>query len=228
MTERPLSIDVGGRVVLEGALALPTNPAAGVVVCHPHPLYGGDMDSPVVLAVVEACAEAGLATLRFNFRGVGGSTGAWDDGRGEQEDVRAAVRTLRQRLPPERSRVALAGYSFGAAMAAAVADSGERLDGLALIAPPLAVHPGVLRAPSGVDGPVLVAAGSDDHYCPAEGLATFARALPAATVTVIDGADHFFLTGLPQLSAALSAWAGTLTRRTSAGDAGASRSRPTG
>jgi uncharacterized protein len=228
MTERPVSIAVGGGVALEGALALPAEVAAGVVVCHPHPLYGGDMHSPVVLAAVEACAEAGLATLRFNFRGVGGSTGAWDDGRGEQDDVRAALGGLRERLPPERGRVALAGYSFGAAMAAAVADAGERLAGLALIAPPLAVYSGAPTPPSGVDGPVLVVAGSADTYCPGDALAAFGRALSTATVTVIDGADHFFSTGLPQLSAALSAWAGTLARRTSAANVAASRSRPRG
>jgi alpha/beta superfamily hydrolase len=227
ITGRPAAIPAGAGVVLEGVLAMPPETPAGVVVCHPHPLYGGDMDNPVVLAAAAACLEAGLATLRFNFRGVGGSGGAWDDGRGEQDDVRAALAWLRERLAP-RSWLALAGYSFGAAMAAAVAGAGERLAGLALIAPPLAVRAWQPRTPSGLDGPWLIVAGSADTYCPAEALAVLGSALPAATVTVIDGADHFFVTGMPHLRAALSAWAGTLARRTSAAGDRASPCRPTG
>jgi alpha/beta superfamily hydrolase len=162
------------------------------------------MDSPVVLAATAAGAARGLATLRFNFRGVGGSTGAWDEGRGEQDDVRAALAHLRAALGPGAG-VALAGYSFGAAMAARVA-AGEPLAGLALIAPPLGSPnwPGAASLPP---GPVLVVAGSRDDYCPAPALAALARALPAAEVTVIDGADHFFGTGQDRLHAALAAWA---------------------
>ena len=83
-------------------------------------------------------------------------------------------------------------------------------------------------APSGLDGPWLVVAGSADTFCPAEALAALGGTLPAATVTVIDGADHFFFTGMPRLRAALSAWAGTLARRTSAAGDQASPCRPTG
>jgi uncharacterized protein len=126
ITEQPVTIPVAPGLSLEGALALPERPAAGVVLCHPHPLYGGDMDNPVVGAAAEACAGLGLATLRFNFRGVGGSRGAWDEGHGEQEDVRATLTLLRQRLPAA-TRLALAGYSFGASMSARVAASGPPL-----------------------------------------------------------------------------------------------------
>ena len=108
IAERPDTIAVSPDLALEAALALPAGASAGVVVCHPHPLYGGDMDSPVVLAIAQACAEAGLATLRFNFRGVGGSGGAWDEGRSEQDDVRAALAHLQARLPAT-ARPALAG-----------------------------------------------------------------------------------------------------------------------
>ena len=88
--EQPVTIPFAPGRSLEGALTLPDRCPAGVVLCHPHPRYGGDMDSLVVVAAAEACAGQGLATLRFNFRGVGGSGGAWDEGRGEQDDVRAA------------------------------------------------------------------------------------------------------------------------------------------
>jgi alpha/beta superfamily hydrolase len=78
--------------------ALPAGPYAGVVVCHPHPLRGGDMHNTVVAALAHGLQRAGLATLRFNFRGVGGSQGSYDDGRGEQDDARAALRCLAERL----------------------------------------------------------------------------------------------------------------------------------
>jgi uncharacterized protein len=207
--ERPV-IFGGPGVLLEGALALPPGAGAGVVVCHPHPQYGGDMNNPVVLTAIQACARAGLATLRFNFRGVGASGGAWDEGRGEKDDVRAAVAHLRGSLGPP-ARVNLAGYSFGAAMAAAVAAGGERLAGLALIAPPLTMR-ALPESPPAVEGPLVLVAGSADAYCPAGALAQLARAWPTATVTVIDGADHFFFGGLEALDAALADWAAKLSR----------------
>ena len=86
--ERALTLGAGTGPQLQGVLTLPQGASAGVVVCHPHPQFGGDMGNPVVTAVARACAGANLATLRFNFRGVGSSGGAWDEGRGEQDDVR--------------------------------------------------------------------------------------------------------------------------------------------
>ena len=204
IVEQPVTIP--GEPSLEAALALPPGAPFGVVLCHPHPRYGGDMDSPVVVAAAEACARRGLATLRFNFRGVGASAGTWDEGRGERDDVRAALAVLRRHLAPP-ARVALAGYSFGASMATAVAVGSEALAGLALIAPPLAT-PGWHRpGPLAIDGPLLVVAGSEDPYCPQAALAALAMVMPEAIVTVIDGADHFFSTGLQALDAALADWA---------------------
>ncbi len=204
IAERPVTIP--GEPSLEAALALPPGARLGVVLCHPHPRYGGDMDSPIVVVAAEACARRGLATLRFNFRGVGASAGTWDEGCGERDDVRAALTDLRRQLAPP-ARVALAGYSFGASMATAVAAGGEPLAGLALIAPPL-VTPGWQRpGPLAIAGPFLVVAGSEDPYCPRPALATLATVMPGAIVTVIDGADHFFVTGLEALDAALADWA---------------------
>jgi alpha/beta superfamily hydrolase len=168
------------------------------------------MDSSVVVTAVQACARGNLAALRFNFRGVGASGGAWDEGRGEQDDVRSALALLRGMLGPPAG-VALAGYSFGAAMAAAVAAAGEPLTGLALIAPPLTTR-GLPASPPAAKGPVLVVAGSRDVYCPAEALTGLARAWPSATITVIDGADHFFSEGLEALDAALADWVTKLPR----------------
>ena len=209
IAQRPETITVAPGLALEAALALPAGARHGVVVCHPHPLYGGDMDNPVVTAAARACAEAGLATLRFNFRGVGSSTGAWDEGRGEQDDVRAALAHLRGALPGA-GRPAVAGYSFGAAMAAAVAAAGEPLAGLALIAPPLAMRPWQPPASFTLDGPILLTAGDSDQYCPTTALAALAKALPKAILTVIDGTDHFFFTGLERLAGAV-AWAAAVS-----------------
>src|SRR6266480_5922293 len=94
ISEQPAVIDVSQQLTLEARLAVPASPGGGIVICHPHPLYGGDMDNPVVVRVQEVCAELGLATLRFNFRGVGGSSGTHGGGLGEQDDTRAALDVL--------------------------------------------------------------------------------------------------------------------------------------
>jgi uncharacterized protein len=195
-----------GPETLEARLGLPDRARLGVVICHPHPLYGGDMDSPIVLSMVETCAARGLATLRFNFRGVGASTGRHEDGIGELEDVHAALGLLGERLG-DPARVAVAGYSFGAAMAAAVAGR-TRVAGLGLVAPPLRVA--ALRLPALSGGPVLVVVGAEDQYCPAAALAELGENLPTAKIVVIDGADHFFFGTLGPLGDAVGAWADAL------------------
>jgi hypothetical protein len=205
--ERPDAVAVAGGITLEAAVAVPPGATAGVVVCHPHPLYGGDMHNPVVVRTAEVCVEAGLAALRFNFRGVGASTGAHDDGKGEQDDVRAARARLAALLAPP-ARVALAGYSFGAAMVAAAAARDAAPAGLALIAPPLAMEGRVpaqaLRQPG---GPLLVVAGTDDEYCPAEALGRLEAALPPGVVARVEGANHFFLGKLHPMGEAVRRWA---------------------
>jgi alpha/beta superfamily hydrolase len=206
ISEQPVTLDVGAGVVLDARVTLPPGARAGVVLCHPHPLYGGDMDSIVVLRAREACARRGLATLRFNFRGVGASTGRHDEGRGEQDDVHTALGDLRRRLPAG-APVALAGYSFGAATAAAVAAKGA-VSGLALIAPPLRLAS--LPPPVAVTGPVLIVVGAEDQYCPTEALEAIREALPQATITVIEGADHFFFGSHEALSEAIAAWAAVI------------------
>jgi uncharacterized protein len=203
ISEQPATVAAGRDVALDARVAIPPSARAGVVLCHPHPLYGGDMDSEVVTAALEACVRQNLGTLRFNFRGVGASTGKHDDGRGEQDDVRAAVEELRRRLPGTVS-VALIGYSFGAAVAAAVAGR-TPVAGLALIAPPLRLMS--LPAPAAVRGPVLVIVGAEDQYCAPAALAPLRDAIPEATITVIDGADHFFVGSLEALGAAVGGWA---------------------
>src|SRR5262245_47291491 len=100
---------------LEGMLAVSSGAIAAVVICHPHPQYGGDMDNSIVRLVADHLQQAGVATLRFNFRGVGDSEGRYGAGVGEADDARAAVALLRERA--RVSQVTLAGYSFGAMVA---------------------------------------------------------------------------------------------------------------
>lgn len=191
---------LAGAASLEGRLALVGAPKGGFVLCHPHPLYGGDMDNPVVIRAAEVVREAGHATLRFNFRGVGASTGVHDKGEGEQDDVRAAVATLAAHLPPG-SPVGVIGYSFGAWTAARAMRPGEAA--LALIAPPLGMFDFQVLVPS--TGPTLLVAGTRDTYCPIEALHRLAEAT-GAKERVIEGADHFFFGKLYPLGEAIGAW----------------------
>jgi uncharacterized protein len=209
IAEDAISLPCVDGPVLAARLALPAGAVAGVAICHPHPLHGGDMDSPVVASIVAACRAAHVATLRFNFRGVGASTGAHDGGRGEQHDAVAALDHLAGLLGPDA--VAAAGYSFGATVAASVA-ARRALCGLALIAPPwgrtgMAV-PSVAGRPA-----TLVVAGVHDEYCPPQAVTAIRTALPDADVHVIAGADHFFGGALRPLGSAVEAWARTLGTR---------------
>ncbi len=206
--EQPVRLTVGADLSLEARLSLPASPAAGVVICHPHPLYGGDMENPVVVRVQEVCAGLGLATLRFNFRGVGASGGVHGGGVGELDDASAALDTLAKAIGG--GALAIAGYSFGARIAALVGDRDGRIGGLALIAPPLAMYDfGFLQDRH---TPTLVVAGTQDQYCPPDELARFTAAHPWVTPTIIEGADHFFFGKLFPLSEAVAAWARQLPR----------------
>jgi len=206
INERSLALPVGPGVTLDARFAVPADALGGVALCHPHPLYGGDMDNPVVIRAAEVCREARLATLRFDFRGVGASTGDHDEGRGEQDDLGAALDHLAGALPPGVP-IAAVGYSFGATIAARVA-ARRPLAGLALIAPPLGLRPladlGTLAA---VKEPVLIVAGTADEYCPLDALEQFGRTVPQATVRTVDGANHFFFGTLFPLGEAVGAWA---------------------
>jgi uncharacterized protein len=204
--ERSFSFTTRDGILLEGRLYLPETAAGGLVVCHPHPLYGGDMENPVVAVAADVGRAAGLATLRFNFRGVGRSGGTHGHGEAEPEDAEAALGQL-ERLLPVAARVGVAGYSFGAAVAArAAARRGDVA--LALIAPPLGVeaYRALPRIPDSV-APILVIAGTRDEYCSASTLHGLRREVPRVEVVVVEGADHFFAGRLPTLRETLARWA---------------------
>ena len=205
--ETPVAFDVRGGLRLEGLLALPESPKAGLVVCHPHPLYGGDMDNPVVVRAAEVAQGLGIATLRFNFRGVGASGGVHAGGEGEQDDVTAALATLAGRLPAA-SPVGLAGYSFGASVAARVAATMPALPALALLAPPLRMYD--LDFLSHAPSHTLLVSGSRDEYCPVEALERLGVRL-GIKPDIIEGAEHFFFGKLFPLGETVERWLRTWT-----------------
>ncbi len=213
IAEQPVSLATSDGVSLEARMSLPAVPRGAIVVCHPHPLYGGDMDNPVVVRAVEVCAVLGFATLRFNFRGVGHSRGTHDGGRAEQYDITAALSHLAGGVGAP-VLLALAGYSFGAAVVTTLVTTSEppnELAGVALIAPPLAMaRTTPWPALANFSRPVLAVAGDADHICPAAELEAFARAVPRATVRTIPGADHFFFGKLYPLGEIITTWARTL------------------
>ena len=186
MTQRTSTVITvqSGELSLEGALHLPeTTPAPGVVVCHPHPLYGGDMDNNVVMTACRALVERGIAALRFNFRGAGSSEGEFDDGNGERDDVRAALVHLASLAEIDPARTGLIGYSFGAVVAAEVATGDLRA--LALVSPP--VEFADLKIAWGC--PALVMGGDMDLLAPVERLEIVAQS-PGVELFVVEGADH--------------------------------------
>lgn len=169
------------------------------VICHPHPLYGGTMDNKVITTLAACYAELGIAAVRWNFRGVGASAGVHDGGRGEVEDVLAVARWAAQLNPG--AEILLAGFSFGAAIAAAAS---ERLQPahLLLVAPPLkryAFAPGS-RFPCPVG---VVIGGEDDLVEAAEVQAWVAGLGSPASCVLIPAASHFFHAQLSNLSAAV-------------------------
>ena len=176
----------------------------GAVVCHPHPLYGGNMDNPVVVCLARAFVRAGFASLRFNFRGTGKREGGFDEGRGEQDDVGAAVDYLRGR---GCSEITLAGYSFGAWVnGLAGANSPSPLDQV-MVSPPVGFLDFSPVKP--LPGLVLAVAGDRDDFAPLDMLGPWIKAAnPLAELAVIQGADHFYSNRLNRLEDVLDQWLG--------------------
>jgi uncharacterized protein len=189
----------GPGITLEGRLSVGAAPA-GAVVTHPHPLFGGDMANNVVLTAIRALGARGMSALRFNFRGVGRSTGMYGGGIDEADDVAAALAFLKSRTPGPHFVV---GYSFGAAVAGRALLKGLSADGAICVAPPIAFMD--LSFLPWVPGLRLIVVGERDELCPLPKLrALMAENRPASgemppEIRVIEGADHFFGDGEAEL-----------------------------
>jgi alpha/beta superfamily hydrolase len=167
---------------------------------------GGEMHNPVVETVSQTLNACGISTLRFNFRGVGGSTGSYDEGRGEQDDLLAAVSFLEEKGIRE---ILPAGYSFGAWVAAGVLNRGTMLPSI-LVSPPIALLPFQFPALRGKVG--LIVCGDRDQFCPPEGIRVAADEC-RCRMEIIPGADHFFLSREEELAASITAFAKPPGRR---------------
>ncbi len=189
MTE--IRLESSGGVVLEGRWDDPPDPIACLVLCHPHPLHGGTMSAPLMVAVTKALIARRVSVLRFNFRGVAGSTGEHDFGHAEQDDVAAAVALAaesRSTLP-----LAVGGWSFGAATSLLwQASVGSSLP-YAGIAPPVQRerYPDLPGRGDLAPAHRTIVLGDRDQFSPLQAAERYAAEI-GAELRVLKGSDHFF------------------------------------
>jgi alpha/beta superfamily hydrolase len=177
-----------------------------VLVCHPHPLYGGTMHNKVVYHAMKTFQAFGLPVLRFNFRGAGLSEGTHDNGRGERDDVRAALDWLEREY---RRPLLFAGFSFGSSVGMRTCCGDPRVHGMVALGLPVSAegrdyHYHYLAECRQAK---LFISGTEDQFGPRAAVeAVVAAAAPPAELVFVEGADHFFLGKLDLMQAALRAW----------------------
>jgi alpha/beta superfamily hydrolase len=179
------------------------------LVCHPHPLFGGTMHNKVVYHAMKCFQAFGLPVLRFNFRGAGLSEGTHDNGRGEVDDVRAALDWLEReyKLP-----ILFAGFSFGSSVGLRACCGDPRVKGVAALGLPVRAAGREYDYAFLADcrKPKLFISGTADEYGPRAAVeAVVAAAAPPAELVLIEDADHFFVGKLEPMQLALRAWIGT-------------------
>lgn len=183
---------IAGGPSIEARVHVPSAALRAIVICHPHPLYGGSMHSPVPLAIAKALSDSmreRVAWARFNFRGVGTSEGSYDEGRGEVEDARAVTEYLWGVVPGVP--IAICGHSFGSWVGLRAAAASPAVDRVLLVAPSslfFAVRGDGLR----FSGYKAIFIGTEDEFCDV----AEARALAGemgAELRVFEGFDHHFL-----------------------------------
>jgi alpha/beta superfamily hydrolase len=201
--------------ILDGLLRLPdvpldapAAPRMAAVVCHPHPRFGGTMHNKVVFRIAQALGAIGMPALRFNFRGVGRSTGVYDEGRGEADDVRAALDALAERYPS--IPLLLAGFSFGSWVGLPVGCADPRVTHLIGAGVPVSLLS--TDALEDCAKPKLIVQGALDQYGPQRALEVwYARVPPPKRLILIPNADHFFTRQQPELYDALVTGAREMT-----------------
>jgi alpha/beta superfamily hydrolase len=180
---------------LEGMLASPAGdpPYPGCILCHPDPVGGGSMDVPLLITLTQVLSTAGWSCLRFNFRGVGGSTGESTGGIKETEDIEGAYGWLCERQDIETSDISLAGWSFGSWVGLRWVLQGAECRHLVLISPPLIgfdFFNFLADQPLSPGSDVLIVSGETDQFSTRERLQDLARKLDAE-LYIMPGADHF-------------------------------------
>jgi uncharacterized protein len=183
----PLALEAADGTPLEAERCVPPGAWGAAVLAHPHPQHGGDMRALVVSVLFEALPTAGIAVLRFNFRGVGGSGGVHDGGKGERLDLAAAVDALAEMVPDVP--LIAAGWSFGADVALAV--DHPALAGWFAVAPPLAVAPAPGLAAGRDPRPAVLVVPEHDQLRPPDSAREATAGWVATTIEVVAGADHF-------------------------------------
>ena len=193
---------------LEAILKEPRDgPASGVaLVLHPHPLGGGTMHNKVVFRAASALNVAGLTALRINFRGVGQSTGVYDEGRGELEDVRAGLDYLAKNFPNQE--ITLCGFSFGSRVGLEVGLRDDRVQQLISIGTPVDKYDFDFLA--ACPKPILLVHGDRDEFGSVPRLQELVKRIEKhnanAELHVIKGADHFFAEHLDELKQLITDW----------------------
>ena len=192
----PEPLSPSGRTVisvahgeLEAIVREPAAPTAAAVVCHPHPLAGGTLNNNVVYRLAKALVDGGAATVRFNFRGVGASTGAYGDGIGEEDDARAALDFLQARHPT--LPLWIAGFSFGARVGLSVGARDPRVEKLLGVG--LALKMFDYSFLSACPKPKAIIQASDDEYGAREAIEAAVRGMAEPKrLWIVDGATHLF------------------------------------
>ncbi|HEV2754684.1 MAG TPA: alpha/beta fold hydrolase [Actinomycetota bacterium] len=195
-------------LALEAALDAPAAPKAVLVLCHPHPQMGGTMNAPLLLALRDELVRRDWAVVRFNFRGIGSSEGETSTGIAEVADAAGAADYASERFPSLPR--AVAGWSFGAAVAVRLAAAEPVFVGCVAIAPAVIERPGVTAGlpPAdelGLSTPLLVVAGENDRQVPADECSAWGEGA-GARVERMAGANHFFWAKYDKLSGLVGDW----------------------
>lgn len=185
------------------------DPAAVAVICHPLPTGGGTLHNKVVFRAARGLENANVATLRFNFRGVGTSGGKFDNGDGEQDDVTAAIEWARRKHPDKK--LIVGGFSFGAWVSTRVACERTDVDAMFLLGTPVNKYDfSYLRS---CERPMLFIHGTQDEHGDAAKLEKLVQGIRNAESVTVTGADHFFTKQLEAVEETIRGWAEELLER---------------
>ena len=205
MNPKPLRhVDLYGKAGrLEALYRELQDPAGIAVVCHPHPMGGGTLHNKVVVRAARGLEAANIATLRFNFRGVGASGGRHDEGQGEVDDVNAAIEWAKKKVPGKK--LIVGGFSFGAWVSSRAACERPDVDAVFLIGTPVNKYDfDYLRH---CEKPMLLVHGTQDEHGDVSKLEKLVPHVRNAESVIITGADHFFTKQLEALEETMRGWA---------------------